>query len=276
MKHLSVVKFVMVISGIWRLPLTSLSQTQQKLYGIYSVVIQSYMFGFVTCSIIGIFFVLNEEIDKVIENLSITITDIIIMIKLYICQKQKFRNLFAYVLHIEDQLTDMGSEDIEVYRLNAVHNKYMNLYLLIHSFICGLTLISSKFLSYVHLKNTAVRENWNVTKIEPPLLFCIWRPIDEEKHHYYALILDFVAATISCTCNIVTQQIFISIMTFLIGQLRILQNRFRTFGKESSETKTTEEDSEALRLLILEHKQIIMCVSIFVPFFQIPFVIYNY
>ncbi|KAG5876611.1 hypothetical protein JTB14_004223 [Gonioctena quinquepunctata] len=50
-------------------------------------------------------------------------------------------------------------------------------------------------------------------------------------------------------------------MTFLIGQLKILQNRFRNFGKESSETKTAEEEMKALRLLILEHKRIIMYVE---------------
>ncbi|KAG5876613.1 hypothetical protein JTB14_004224 [Gonioctena quinquepunctata] len=119
--------------------------------------------------------------DKAIENLGITILCILIMIKLYIFQKQKIKNIFAFVLDIEEQLTNMESENLEVYTLNAVHNKYMNIFLFIHSSLCGLTLVLTKFLAYIQLRNTAIRENSNVTNIDLPVPYIVWRPIDEKK-----------------------------------------------------------------------------------------------
>ncbi|XP_074035955.1 uncharacterized protein [Leptinotarsa decemlineata] len=257
MEHLLVVKFFMIISGTWRIPLNTHSRTKQNLYNIFSATTQIYLCVFVLCLFIELPLIWNEDVNKVTENIGITILCIMIFIKNVICQQKKVRDIFVYILETEKGLNDFESENLEVYRSNAVYTKNISIFLSVYSSMCGITLVLTKFYVYIQLKNAAARNHMNQTYIEPPLPYVVWRPVDEKKHYISAFFIDSISATIGCTFNTTTQLIFISVMTFLIGQLKILQNRFRNFGQALQEKMTTTELSGKLRLLIIHHKRII-------------------
>ncbi|CAG9854576.1 unnamed protein product, partial [Phyllotreta striolata] len=135
--------------------------------------------------------------------------------------------------------------------------------LFVFSSMCGVTLVASKFIIYTQqLKLASGGDNSSsIAVIEKPLPYVVWRPVDETAHYFIAFFIDVLSAIIGCTFNTVTQLIIFSILTFIAGQLEILQQRFRNLGFLCSKAGTFDGKFEVLKKLILEHQQLISYVE---------------
>lgn len=254
MKHLLVAKFIMLMIGLWRLPLESLTNAQNLIYKCHSVFMQSYFICFVVALYLGIFPLGKVNIEKTMEGLAITILCTIVTIKAYICQRKGFTEIISYIVNYENKIKDLDEENYIVYKSYALYTKKICITLFTYSSLCGVTLVISKFILYTQqLKNN----NELDVKIEKPLPYVVWRPVDEKDHYFTAFSLDTLSAIIGCTFNTVTQLIFLSIMTFIAGQLEILQRRFKRYGSLCSQHDTFEKKFELLKSLIVEHQQLI-------------------
>ncbi|CAH1104692.1 unnamed protein product, partial [Psylliodes chrysocephalus] len=127
--------------------------------------------------------------------------------------------------------------------------------------MCGVTIVICKLAIYKHSLNQAALGLINETEILKPLPIYIWRPINSKEHYFAAFMLDIVTASIGCTYNTSTQMVYLTIFTFIICQLKILQVKFRNYGFVCSQKSTEEEKFYYLRNLIVEHQTIISFVK---------------
>ncbi|XP_072375344.1 odorant receptor 10-like [Diabrotica undecimpunctata] len=251
----------MVCTGSWRVKMESLTDTKQKLYKLWSVIMHIYLIMFVVSLHLGILVDKQRDLDKLIESVSVIILCNLILIKAGICQRRKVTEIVSQIEIGERDYNQWNTATVNIYDSYAKYTQRLSLFMFISSGMCGVTLVVTKFVVYIQEINAAATGLLNDTIIEKPLPYIIWRPVDETKHYVIAFILDIFSATVGCSFNSVTQIIFISLMTYISGQLIVLQNHFREYGPKCSNLKSYEEKYAYLRQLILEHKKIIEYVE---------------
>ncbi|CAH1104609.1 unnamed protein product [Psylliodes chrysocephalus] len=203
---------------------------------------------------IGCFPLGKVSIGVTMEGLEIIILLSIIAIKMYICQRKGFIEIIDYILNYEKNINELDTEICDLYKSYALYTKKMCISLLSISSMCGINMTISTLILYaqqMHSKDELVREK------DKPLPYAMWRPVNEKDHYFICFCLDIISITFGCSFNTVTQLIFFSILTFVAGQLEILQAQFRRYGSLCAQRDTFEKKFEILKKLIVEHQQII-------------------
>ncbi|CAH1104695.1 unnamed protein product [Psylliodes chrysocephalus] len=220
---------------------------------------QLYFTCFIVCLVIG----LSDAIQLVekIDALGIILFCVVMFIKIIICQRENIAQILTHIVKYDENLDKLDKENLKIYYSIVRYNTIFCLTLFFFSGMCGVTVVFCKLVVYKHSSNQATLGLINDTEILKPLPYYIWRPIDYKEHYFAAFILDIVTASIGCTYNTSTQIVYLTLLTFIIGQLKILQVNFRNYGFVCSQKSTDKEKFYYLRNLIIEHQRIISFVK---------------
>lgn len=248
---LKMVKALMMLSGIWRLPLKK--KSLQILYDKYSVIFQCYFYVFVLSMVIEIAIIWNYSMDMVVECLSILILCSIMTIKIALCQTGTIKELFRFILKKEDELKKSFDEEAK-----HIYVKFQNVtffiskVVTIHTSTSVSFLFLTKYLLYLDMEKHQTFPN--VTLFKKPLPYMTWLPFNSDEHYVSAFTLHLIAGCIGGIYNCATTIFYLTSMIFICGQLKILQHRIKTL--DTSMHKPEVEVATKLRSLITDHQTI--------------------
>ncbi|XP_056644768.1 odorant receptor 94a-like [Diorhabda sublineata] len=274
--------------------MASLSPFQRSIYKFYSLFMHIYFTCFVIALYVGIVPIWQTDSVEVLQAISVIILCTLILVKAAICQRKKVTEMISEIEDHEKEIDTWNDDIIDIYTKNARYNTFLSLFLFTASTLCGITLITTKFLGKIDMMTTRVVKEvsrWtnrnkefklleylyfavyekqlkkaklgllNESLVEKPLPYVIWRPVDEKTNYWEAFCLDTLSASIGCTFNSITQLIFLSLLTYISGQLQILQFNFRNFGRSCANSNGRNEKLKLLRKLITKHLDIISFVA---------------
>ncbi|XP_057669844.1 uncharacterized protein LOC130902056 [Diorhabda carinulata] len=237
--------------------MASLSPFQRSIYKFYSLFMHIYFTCFVIALYVGIVPIWQTDSVEVLQAISVIILCTLILVKAAICQRKKVTEMISEIEDHEKEIDTWNDDIIDIYTKNARYNTFLSLFLFTASTLCGITLITTKFLVYEKQLKKAKLGLLNESLVEKPLPYVIWRPVDEKTNYWEAFCLDTLSASIGCTFNSITQLIFLSLLTYISGQLQILQFNFRNFGRSCANSNGRNEKLKLLRKLITKHLDII-------------------
>ncbi|XP_049820026.1 odorant receptor 85f-like [Aethina tumida] len=251
---LKMLKRLMMISGIWRLPLET--KSLQGLYDKYSIVFQCYFYLFVLSLGVATIIVWNISMDMVVENLGVLILCVIMIIKIGICQTDTIKSLLRHVFKKEEELKASDDEESK-----QIYIRYQNVafvitrIIVIHTISVGVSLLLTKYLFYWNMEKNQSYPNVTLYR-KKPLPYITWLPFDSDQHFITAFVLHSISAFMGVNYNSVTAIFFLSVMIFICGQLAILQHKIRILDTTLHNSNWKNVTNE-LRALIVDHKTII-------------------
>lgn len=250
---LKMLKMLMIISGIWRLPLKA--KPLQRLYNNYSIIFQSYFYGFVVSMAVAVPIIWKYSMEMTVECCSVLIFCITIIFKTIMCQTDTVKNLLKYILKKQTELKN--SIDNESKQIYIKHQNVTYFFIGLITFQTGVAavcLLLTKYHSYWDMETNQSYPNITMYR-KKPLPYVIWLPFNSDDHYVPAFILHSVAASIGVIFNAVTITFYLTVMIFIRCQLKILQLRIRTL--DTTINKAELEVKNRLRSLIIDHQAII-------------------
>ncbi|CAG9854921.1 unnamed protein product [Phyllotreta striolata] len=259
MKHLQIAKWIMIVTGFWTFKKEYFTKQQHLFYRAYGIIMQLYFSCFIGALCVGLKAV--QDNIQLIDAIGLLIFCSVMLIKIIICQRKSVRSIMNRIVDFDDESDTLTGKFRDIYLKNSRYNVIYGLSLFLVSAMCGVTLVFCDVAIYSYDMKRVKSGDLNSSDVRRPLPYHIWRPIDEKKHYYRAFLLDVLTATIGCTYNTATQIVYLSILTFILGQIKILQVKFEQMGAVCSRLGSEQERFMYLRSLIVEHQNIISFVK---------------
>ncbi|XP_050309440.1 odorant receptor 49b-like isoform X2 [Anthonomus grandis grandis] len=263
-KLLKVPKMFMLISGCWRFQFTK-SQLLQKLYHrLYSLTCQGICLILLICMAIRIPNLVNRDARRFVENVGFMTTFSLVATKLVICRSSTVGDLVSRIIHEEKALYLKGNPKIISnynYHIKLTNKVHVILLLAIYS-VCIIGILPY---FVIYLRNESQTEliinQGNITgevSSEKILPIEMWMPFDQNNHYGKTIVIMFIFIFTQTTFNSVSQILYISLMIYVIAELKNLQIIARKFDLEVS----GEAESLAnLKRLIIRHQKVIKFVD---------------
>nr|WJJ63325.1 odorant receptor 25 [Pachyrhinus yasumatsui] len=265
MKSAQLTKFlksIMVFTGSWRLKISA-NKFKQTSYDIYSVVFQLSLVCFCLGLVCNLPVLLrNKDFQLIAENVGYTIITLVMLTKLIICQTWKVQRLLIQCIMEEKQIFQEKSEKIqENLGLHVKHLNHIFNILLPLTTVLLTTFIIANGIDYVEYRN------FNST-VNKPLPLPIWYPFDSNSCYTAAFVIGIWLTLVGTLYNIVTQVLFLTLMTYVSLQLKALKiycKYFHLYCECLDFNSGTENMEEAVlkyfRNICIKHQDIIRFVD---------------
>lgn len=249
---LKILKNLMIISGIWRLPLKT--KFLQTLYDKYSILYQSYFYMYLVTLFIEAGIIWRYSMELMIECLNFLIFSLTVTVKAVVCQTESIKKLFRYILEIENKLKTSSDDELKEIYINYQKNTFfINTIITIYTVFAGIFLLLSKYILYLDMEKNQTYPD--VEMFKKPLPFVTWLPFNSDEHYYSAFILLMFACLIGISLNAVTAVFFLTCMNFICSQLKTLQHKIKIL--DTTMHKPKRDVTNNLRSLIIDHQTII-------------------
>nr|QXE93194.1 odorant receptor 13 [Eucryptorrhynchus scrobiculatus] len=257
------VRFMLIISGLWPLEIHNVSKYKQILYEIYYVVAHMiyltspFAFGGALISDYG-----TKEA-QALEDFSRMLFVILIIFKLKIIRSTKMKNMINMVT--SEEMNIIKSKDRIIRNIYQFHVNYctkMVFCIIVFLYAAGLINMFNGFLELYKWDRAMQFTNETTTK---PHIIPFWFPFDEDKHYILAVTYQIVHIYQTLAINGAVQALINSVMVFLRANLKILQHRIRNFDKFDIEdvhvTNRANYAEKNLNEIVLRHQKLIHWVK---------------
>nr|QBB72994.1 odorant receptor [Protaetia brevitarsis] len=205
-------------------------------YRTYSYFIRTYFVTFIICEYIELITMPDKRLLSIVEILAVSLIYSTAAWRLKVYNSKSFNKLIRQLREVEHDIFSVNNTD-----LLKIYNEHVRT----NSRICTgfmwigvLTVIPY----YIHpiLQEASANEatymnvtHNNITKLLKirPLPLSSWFPYNRYEYYYYSYAYHIVAAAIGASMVVLTDLLFVSIMIFLIGQLKTLQYHFKNAKK---------------------------------------------
>ncbi|XP_060523732.1 uncharacterized protein LOC132700431 [Cylas formicarius] len=245
----------MIICGVWRLEMKSLSRFQKILYSIHSVIIQTINMIIPILLTANLPVLFKEDISGAFQALSMILFCILANLKGIMCQSKCFLKLQKIVLEHETILLEGKDEDVhKIYTTHVHYSKKLSKFFLLAGALAASVLFEMGCLdSY---KVHKMQKHTNVS-LEKPLPLKLWYPWDKNKYHIFLMLSQFVEIAVSAFYVAVAQIFTTTLLTFLRAKLKILQHQFRNFGLHLNHF----DEVETIQKLCFKHQTLIQIIK---------------
>lgn len=205
-------------------------------YRAYSYFIRTYFVTFIIGEYIELLTMPDKTLLNIVGILAVSLLYSTAVWRLIICNSKSFKSLIRRLREVENDTFSINNAD-----LVKIYNEQVE----INSRICtGFIWIGvlTVFPYYIHpiIQQASAKEATymnvtrnNITKVLRirPLPLSSWFPFNRYEYYYYCYAYHIVAAAIGGSTVVTTDLMFVSVMTFLIGQLKTLQYHFKNAKK---------------------------------------------
>lgn len=248
-------KCLLIICGIW--PKDEIS-TFRRYYSFYS---------HVTFWIFGTFTVLQciELINITKTKDPLKISEIIILLyvnslmKVFVFKSPGIRKLFKTTHQKEAQIITSAHEELkQIYYTFSKSAVRFSLYFIIFSYMTYSTFVITSYVQFYIMWDSSGEDS------EPrkfPIMHYIF--IDPVKYYNYLFTYDIIVGFLTAGFFAATNAVFVILMTYSIGQIKILQKCFQNFEQYKVKIKneynlSNSEASETwMKMIICEHQEVI-------------------
>ncbi|KAH1001427.1 hypothetical protein HUJ04_005451 [Dendroctonus ponderosae] len=228
-KHESLVgmlKPMMMFTGTWRLDETK--STVQWLYWLYSLIFQGFGLLFVVLVVTKFIEFVQSGADSsdIISAQVYLLSTTSISGKVLIYQVYKVSDIFKAILDEEENL--WRSEDHEfksAYQREIKYIRKWNWGILLSSMFTALALMSAGVASLVPVDNSTIDSDTNHK--EEFSMFPIWLPYRQSDHRASVVALKCILTFICASLYIVSCMIFVALMIYSVGLLKMQQEKIR-------------------------------------------------
>lgn len=205
------------------------------LYFVYRKFIMALFTLFIAMHWIEFYRVRHEDIDIILDNISITMLFTIGNVKAWICKSELAQELLKRSFDDEDELMKGDDEEVikihrEVSKEHADLGKY---------FSCLGYLTLFPYLTFpvieqlVHSERYGLPRNHSDYQMKP-LVFRAYVPFDTDKHYFWAYLLLSVDGWYGCNFVLAIELYFMGLMVLIAGKMRKLQFLMENFKERVS------------------------------------------
>ena len=241
------------------LPSTSTNIFCAFVHRVYSKLLFLYLVVFVLAQYTELFQILDEDLFEIVSNLAITLLYTSSIFKMLTCGSKPIENLTRQILSTEQQISKQSDCQIKrIYQFHVRWNYIADKLLLWIGLFTALPYFVNPIMEQVGEIKTV---NSTLGDIKP-LPFSSWFPFDRYKYYYWCYAYHTVAGVVGTCATVFTDIFFVGLMTFAIGQMKILQ--YRLENSKSIILQELDEDiplessmKELIGACVMEHQVII-------------------
>ncbi|XP_060522524.1 odorant receptor 22c-like [Cylas formicarius] len=257
--HMSFVKRTMLIIGIWPANFRFII-----IYNLYFYTSFLYYILYNMTLMIQVFATWNQDMINAAGNAAVAIIYILNIYRVVIFRSLRFRALIHQTEMKERQILTCSSDTIKgIFTKNvAFTRRLVRIYVAI-----GTTGISLYYASPLVEDALLPLPFDNSTGVQPRrLIFSSWFPFNPNLHYWTSYFLQFVAGFYGYSYIVHCGAFYITMLTFVTAQLKILRHLFANFTAYCDEYSKTHNFSDeenrniVLKALIREHQHVIRFV----------------
>lgn len=224
-------------------------------YRAYSTFIKSYFVMFVITEHLELITMPDKGLMNVISILAVSLIYSTGVWKMVICNGKSVRKLVKQLRDMETEFLSWKNKDLEdIYYKHVKDNYFCSWFLLIGNITSSLYYIKpsidekSTDLTYMNVTKNNYTEQYRIRLL--PLQS--WFPFNRYKYYYFSFGHQVFATIIGGTMVVLTDLLFVALMIFIIGQLKVLQYNFKNSKKlaQNVQIKRNISYDEAVRYTI--------------------------
>lgn len=255
--HLKICLRALATVGQWPLKFKTY-KILNHLHFLYTILVSIYFIFFVITEYIEIANRMNENFLDILNNLSVSLLYTVTIYKVYIIRGSAMSKIVEQIRTIEKIILEGDDEEIkQIYLSHVSWNSKLSVRFIM---ITGITLLPF-FVNPVIVLMT-MPDGLNDT-MDKPLPFSSWFPFDRNYYYGWSYGMQVFAGMVGgyLTCD--TDIFYWSLMIFAIGQMKILQYKFRNLSVhaqgfvDKGKMNKDEAVSHCVRKCILLHQMII-------------------
>ncbi|KAJ8909852.1 hypothetical protein NQ315_013338 [Exocentrus adspersus] len=253
--HMKFAKTLMTILGIWPVKLTGWKMILYNTY-FYTSYVYYILYDISQGAMV---FIEKGDFLETAGNLGVLIVYVINIYKVYLCRSVAIRDIIREI-EIKESLILKSNDEM----IKKIYYSHVNSALLsARYYVClGSVGISLYFISPI--VNNLIEK----TTENKYLIFNSWFPFDSDKHYVYAYLIQFFGGFYGYAYIVYAGAFFFGILTYCVGQIKILQHTFRNINKYIAQRARkddglTQKQSQEMfvKLCIREHQHIIRLVE---------------
>lgn len=244
------------------------NRLQNIVYQTYAWFVRAYFIIFIICQYTELFTMSDKNLFNVVSILAVSLLYTTTIWKLVVCNGKEIRRLVEKLRAIEMKILSYKNKDIEDIYFKYVSKNYAcSWFLLMGTITSSLyyirPIIEEKTIEPKFMNVTSGINNVTVQYRIRSLPLSSWFPFNRYKYYFFCYFYQIIATLIGGTMVVLTGLLFVALMIFIIGQLKILQYNFRNAPKLAKTLKNNIGVSynvalkHTIRNLIEQHKIII-------------------
>uniref|UniRef100_A0A6P7G473 Odorant receptor n=1 Tax=Diabrotica virgifera virgifera TaxID=50390 RepID=A0A6P7G473_DIAVI len=257
-----------IFFGLWPLVFDK-KPLYRRIYNIFSWFIFLIAFLYVTTEYIGLYLMIKNNLDMIIFTKSAVLASTYTMglMRVQAVSSKSAQQLIKMIHVRERQIFESEDEGItKIYKERSrINNKFNFYYMMVNYWdtISYLYIIFPLFYPYQEIYDPVK----NQTKLHKDLPINSWIPFDIDQNYFKAFLWEEIAATCCAVYNYGTDIFFFSFISYIIGQLDILNYIILNFEsyKEKIKDQIECDDEKAefvtMQLCIKEHQRLMSFVD---------------
>ncbi|XP_050303722.1 uncharacterized protein LOC126741373 [Anthonomus grandis grandis] len=226
------VKFMLIISGLWPLELKNVSKFWQVIYKGYYIFAHAiyltspFAFGGALICDFGV------KVSQALEDFSRMTFVILIIFKLNIIRSENMKEMINLVIYEEKNI--IKSKDLmvkNIYQFHVSYCKKMVFCIVVFLYAAGLI---NMFNGFIELYKWEINTHFVNETINKPHIIPFWFPFNKEKYYLLAIIYQIWHIYQTLAINGAIQALINSVMVFLRANLKILQYHIKNFDDTDS------------------------------------------
>nr|UTQ11396.1 odorant receptor 2 [Holotrichia oblita] len=201
------------------------------LYGIYSFIVTSYFITFIIFEYAELITVFKEDLYEDVAILSVSLLYTTTVWKVIVCNSKNFRKLIEQIREMETKILSNNNKDLKhIYDYYVKWNLKVNKYFIWVTIITVIPFYVSPILEQTSMESTyanQTKNNVTIMYLIKPLPADSWLPFNKYIYYYQAYVYYVIALVIGAGTTLSTDLVFVSMMVFGIGQIKIVQYIFK-------------------------------------------------
>ncbi|XP_060533764.1 odorant receptor 30a-like isoform X2 [Cylas formicarius] len=250
----------MILTGIWKLEMPHRSKGFRHIYPVYSMATHVIYVSIPLFLTMNLPQLLKTDLGEALETLSKILYCVPLMTKLFSYQSESSKKLLSKAIKDETRLLQSGDRTVvNIYADHVFFCNLLNKFLWISAAGAGSLLCEIGIVGSYKYHKLNIESNETLPK---PLPLPFWYPFDENKYHI-CVLFEQLFVIVWCGLSVAAVQIFSnSMMIYMRGQLKILQNYFRNHHKYLSVNVVGNGGSlNTLKLLCVKHQYLIRYIN---------------
>ena len=251
--HLKINMRSMYIFGL--LPCKFERKLLNFLHELYGKFVLTYLTIFVLSEYIQVCRIIDRDLFDIVSILAVSLLYSATILKILVCNGSTIKGLVNQILTTERKLFNYGNSTLAgIYYKHVRWNYFADRLLIYVGILTVLPYYFNPVLEQIQNEEilVSVVDNVTVEKKIKPLPFNTWFPFDEQEYYYQCYTYHVVAAFFGGGSTVATDIFFVGLMTFAIGQIKILQFCFENSGKIATTVSESLEipKEQSIRIVI--------------------------
>nr|QXE93225.1 odorant receptor 48 [Eucryptorrhynchus scrobiculatus] len=245
--HMKFVRKTMLLLGIWPIKTGDIREILYELY--FWITFVYYIIFNVSGFAIAILTWSNNYLATA-SSMGIVIEYVSNAYKVIIFKSKRIKSLLAEIEQEETKIFESNDpEFINMYTKNAAYNRKIVLFYT----IMGTTGISLYFITPLVSNVLTPLEVNNITGIQNHhFVVFTWFPFDPNRYYWAAYLIQFLGCLIGYSYIVHCGAFYISILSFISVQLKIMQHIFINFQKYADEFKRNDLSEDQLQCILIK------------------------